>query len=129
MKDSFTGFLMVISFFTRIPIGRKVPYSEDVYKKGLIFFPFLGLIIGILLLIPMYIFKGFTWIKPLMILLTYMIVTGGIHLDGLADSCDGLLSGREKKKCLKLCEIRESVHLALQRLFFTCFLILYYSET
>ncbi|MDN5351634.1 MAG: adenosylcobinamide-GDP ribazoletransferase [Clostridiales bacterium] len=102
MKDGILGFLMVLSFFTRIPIGRKIPYDESIYRKGLYFFPMMGWVIGALLLVPMYLFKEFPMIKPLMILLVYLMVTGGIHLDGLADSCDGLLSGREKDKILEI---------------------------
>lgn len=95
-----SGFLLMISFFTRIPIGNRVEYTEKRYLSGLKYFPFVGLIIG-LFLVPFSMLPiDNTLIKGLLITIVYLFISGGIHLDGLADSTDGLFSARDKERIL-----------------------------
>ncbi len=100
--NNINGFLLMISFFTRIPIGRKIEYTEERYLKGLKWFPFVGLIIGIFLVPVTFLSVLDQNIKGLLIALIYLFVTGGIHLDGLADSSDGLFSNRSKERVLEI---------------------------
>lgn len=96
------GFLLMLSFFTRIPLGKYVAYEDEKYRKGLVTFPFVGLVIGFFLAIMTFIPMVSNTHKSILILLTYLWVSGGIHLDGLADSADGLLSGRSKERILEI---------------------------
>lgn len=91
-----TGFLIIISFFTRIPIGNKIEYNEDNFKKALSIYSLMGAVIGLLLMPVVIIGQMFhlSLIKGLLLTLCYVIITGGIHLDGSADTVDGLFSGR-----------------------------------
>ncbi|QSX06602.1 adenosylcobinamide-GDP ribazoletransferase [Sedimentibacter sp. zth1] len=92
----FRGLLVLISFFTRIPIGKKIEFNEAEYKKALCLYAFIGLIIGLVLTIGYFIgdFLEIIYIKGLIITAIYIIITGGIHLDGASDTVDGLFSGR-----------------------------------
>lgn len=92
----------MISFFTRIPIGSKVEYTEEKYLYGLKWFPFVGFVIGIFLVPVTLIGKFDQSIKGILLALVYLLVTGGIHLDGLADSSDGLFSNRSKERVLEI---------------------------
>lgn len=92
----------MLSFFTRIPLGKYVVYDDEKYRKGLVTFPFVGLVIGFFLAIVTFIPALSNTHKAILILLTYLWVSGGIHLDGLADSADGLLSGRFKERILDI---------------------------
>lgn len=96
------GFLLMLSFFTRIPLGKYVVYDDEKYRKGLVTFPFVGLVIGFFLAIITFIPTLPNTHKAILIVLTYLWVSGGIHLDGLADSADGLLSGRSKERILDI---------------------------
>ncbi|GAB6106192.1 adenosylcobinamide-GDP ribazoletransferase [Fusibacter bizertensis] len=102
MVNNLKGFLLMVSFFTRIPIGNKVEYTEEKYLYGLKWFPFVGIVIGVFLLPVSLIGKFDQNIKGILLVLIYLFVTGGIHLDGLADSSDGLFSNRNKERVLEI---------------------------
>lgn len=91
------SFFLMLSFFTRLPVPR-TEYEEETYQNGIKCVPVIGLLIGVilwgtaLLAGSLYLLN---WMSVLLIVV-YIILTGGLHLDGLADTCDGLFSGREK---------------------------------
>ena len=104
------GFLLLLSFMTRIPMP-KTEYDEEKLGKSMKYFPVVGIIIGFILLffciIFNFIFKNINYSAalPLMIIviiLTDLITTGGLHLDGLADTFDGIFSYRSKHKMLEI---------------------------
>jgi adenosylcobinamide-GDP ribazoletransferase len=41
-------------------------------------------------------------VANIIIILFYIFITGGLHLDGLSDTCDGIFSGRDKDKILEI---------------------------
>ncbi|MDW5300277.1 MAG: adenosylcobinamide-GDP ribazoletransferase [Sedimentibacter sp.] len=95
-----SGFLIFISFFTRIPIGRKIEYNEEKFKKALSIYTLMGAVIGLLLSLIYLIFNSIhiVFIRGLILVIGYIVITGGIHLDGAADTADGLFSGRTGEK-------------------------------
>ncbi len=100
----FRGFLILISFFTRIPIGKKIEYNEKEFVKGLCLYSLVGLIIGLFLALGYFLgnFLEIIYIKGLIITAIYIIITGGIHLDGASDTVDGLFSGRTGDKVFEI---------------------------
>ena len=109
IKNFFEQFIILIQFMTRIPIPLKISYSEKKLGKSIQFFPLVGLIIGLILyfanfLIIVYlknIFYNKTIIAIFLIILEILIV-GIIHIDGLADTFDGLFSYAKKEKMLEI---------------------------
>ena len=104
------GFLLLLSFMTRIPMP-KIEYDEEKLGKSMKYFPVVGVIVGLILLffciIFTFLFKNLSYIPllPLMIvlvILTDLITTGALHLDGLADTFDGIFSYRSKHKMLEI---------------------------
>ncbi len=95
-----SGFLTLISFFTRIPIGKKIEYNEENFKKALSLYTLMGAIIGLLLSLIYALIsnKSVDFIRGLILVVFYIVITGGIHLDGAADAADGLFSGRTGNK-------------------------------
>lgn len=97
------SFLLVLSYFTRIPLGGLVQYSEERYRKGVHYFPFVGLLLwGVLIPIHRMAEDANPFLISAILFAVYIAITGGIHIDGLADSCDGFLSGREKDRVMEI---------------------------
>lgn len=98
------GFLILISFFTRIPVGNKIEYDEDSYVKSLCLYSLMGAVIGLFLAIVYLIFNNIyiPLIKGLILTIGYIIITGGIHLDGTADTSDGIYSGRTGERIFEI---------------------------
>lgn len=97
-------FLLLLSFMTRIPI-KEVEYDREELGKSMIFFPLVGVIIGIFLIFTYRIFLMLTsnfLITSIFIVLVEILLTGAIHLDGLADTFDGIYSYRDKDKILEI---------------------------
>lgn len=97
-------FIIMVQFFTTIPIRQNIKCNTEDYGKGLVFAPLVGLIIGTLLMSIYYGLEPFFPPKVIFafIIIAYIILTGGIHLDGLADTFDGLFSGKSKEKILEI---------------------------
>lgn len=96
------SFLLIVSFFTRLPFGNLVSYTDERYRKSILYFPLVGLIIGVFTFIPFWFENLQASYKAFLAILIYLWISGGIHLDGLADSADGLLSGRPKERILEI---------------------------
>ncbi|NCB42748.1 MAG: adenosylcobinamide-GDP ribazoletransferase [Clostridia bacterium] len=96
------SFLLMLSFFTTLPFPQ-TEFSEERYKKGVNMLPFVGLVTGAILYGVSFADK----ILPeaalgIVLYLAYILITGGLHLDGLADSCDALFSGRDQIRMLEI---------------------------
>lgn len=109
IKNFFEQFIILLQFMTRIPIPLKINYSEKKLGKSIKFFPLVGLIIGLILyfsnfLVTVY-FKNIFYNKTIIaIFLTILeiLIVGIIHIDGLADTFDGLFSYAKKEKMLEI---------------------------
>ncbi len=90
----------IISFLTRIPI-RKQTRIEAVAAKTYLF-PlaalFIGLFVAVVAFVSFCFFGSAPEIAALFTLLAIYLVTGLIHLDGLADFFDGLMASGDSRK-------------------------------
>jgi adenosylcobinamide-GDP ribazoletransferase len=97
-------FLRAFSFLTILPVGQ-IPLSEEKgLARSMAFFPLVGLVIGLLLALGYYLLS-FLFSKSLVLWLTIgllALLTRGLHLDGFADTMDGLGSGGPREKTLEV---------------------------
>lgn len=100
MKD----FLRALSFLTVLPAGRFQVSGERDLARSMAFFPLVGLVVGLLLVLGYYLLSLFLP-RPLVLWLIIGLLaflTGGLHLDGFADTTDGLASGGPREKILEV---------------------------
>lgn len=98
------SFLIALQFLTAIPVKIK-QISDKNIACSMIYFPIVGLGIGLILTGINFLFNyfNFTDISVNIILVVSLIaLTGGLHLDGLSDMLDAFLSGKNKEEMLKI---------------------------
>ena len=96
------AFLLMLGFFTRLPAGQ-IEYSDERYIRGIPLLPFVGAVTGGLLLCVYQLHRLLPLpVVSLAVFSAYLLITGGIHMDGLGDSCDALFSGRDPQRMLEI---------------------------
>ncbi|MFZ2384712.1 MAG: adenosylcobinamide-GDP ribazoletransferase [Candidatus Omnitrophota bacterium] len=92
----FKGFLGALGFLSILPAGRDSRASDSL-SRSMIFFPLAGLFLGGVLcgLDKLFFLCGFpALLSAAAVTLALAFLTGGMHLDGLADTADGFFSGK-----------------------------------
>jgi adenosylcobinamide-GDP ribazoletransferase len=82
--------LTAFTFLTRLPVRFDTPAEQDV-GRSLAFFPFVGLTLGVLLAVAASLAATLPpSVTAVGLVALLAAMTGGLHLDGLADVFDGL---------------------------------------
>lgn len=96
--------LTAFMFYTRINIGKGVEYKSEYAKACTKYLPFIGWIVGGfsagVYLLSISVFSSVTAV--ILSILSSILLTGGFHEDGLADTCDGFGGGWTKEKILEI---------------------------
>lgn len=88
------GLLAALGFLTRLPVPRRVFDDPAAQRRSLPWYPWVGLLLGALL-------AGLAaclrHVDPLLaavvVVFAWVVATGALHLDGLADSADAWVGG------------------------------------
>ena len=95
--------LIALQFLTIIPFKIKGKVDDNDLGRSLIYFPIVGLLIGLFLVGITYISASLPpLVTSALILISWVVITGGIHLDGFADTCDGFYGNRPKYDILRI---------------------------
>ncbi|MGD0436631.1 MAG: adenosylcobinamide-GDP ribazoletransferase [Bryobacteraceae bacterium] len=95
-------FLAAVSFLTRIPVG--ITFDADDVAGSARWFPIVGALIGGFSVAGLLVFKRIfpPIITGALIVAIGALITGALHLDGLADTADGLGAGRTPEDALRI---------------------------
>jgi len=97
-------FPLAVSFLTILPVIDRRPASEETVAASFAWFPLVGFALGAALV-------GEDWIlahvfaqviRSVLIVISLTVVTGAVHLDGLADTADALGAGRDSDRALDI---------------------------
>jgi adenosylcobinamide-GDP ribazoletransferase len=97
-------FFLALQFFTRLPIPRWVGFEADWQRHAIRYFPAVGLpVAGISSVV--YLLALQIWPQTLAVLLAVgsgLWITGAMHEDGMADTCDGFGAGGGAERILRI---------------------------
>jgi len=97
------GFLLMLSFFTRLPVRYTHEFRQEVFIRGIKYTPAVGVILGMIMWGA---YKSLLWmdvpVMSVLLVLAYIWLTGGLHIDGLSDTCDGIFSSRSRERALEI---------------------------
>ena len=97
------GLVVAARFLTIVPLPAVVPGGVDTLGRAAVWFPVIGLGIGVVLVaaerVTATLFPSL--LAGLLTVTVWKLLTGGLHLDGLADCLDGL-AGRDAEHRLAI---------------------------
>jgi cobalamin 5'-phosphate synthase/cobalamin synthase len=97
-------FLAAVSFLTRLPVERRFHFGPKEVARSARWFPLVGLLMGALSMGSWYalslIFSPL--VTAVLLVALGAILTGALHLDGLADTADGFGGGRTREDVLRI---------------------------
>jgi adenosylcobinamide-GDP ribazoletransferase len=97
-------FILMMQFLTTLPVKVNVQAGREDFGKGLAMAPLVGLVIGALM-------AGFNYliamlfpplVAAVLTMAVYILLTGGLHMDGLGDTADGIFSNRPAERILEI---------------------------
>ncbi len=103
MKQLFKDLVVAFQFLSRLPLPS-VEFDPDSLSRSVMFFPVVGLVVGLggvglqRLLTP----HLSRMLAAILVLVFFVMVTGGLHEDGLADTADGLGGGWNREQMLAI---------------------------
>jgi len=88
------SFAIAIQFLTRIPIRLQHAPNQKEIGLSLNYYPLVGLLLGVLLYALALLLHSLpVMLSAALITVFWTLITGGLHLDGLADSADAWIGG------------------------------------
>lgn len=95
---------IALGFLTVLPISLSEDPQPDDLGKSAVWFPFVGLIIGLILAGSFWLFSHLfsQFMSSVLVVSVWVVLTGGLHLDGLADCCDGFFASKPAERRLEI---------------------------
>lgn len=89
-----TAFLLALQFLTRVPVSINTTVSDKQLGLSVLYYPLIGLLIGAaMVLLTTGLAQVAISVQAALLLTFWVIITGGLHLDGLADCADAWVGG------------------------------------
>lgn len=97
--------VVAFQFLTRLYLPINAEWDTANLRRSLMWFGLVGAFIGVILAGAMTLFNRLDLIpavSAIIILLIWIFITGGMHIDGISDMADGFFSMRDKEKTLEI---------------------------
>lgn len=97
--------VVAFQFLTRLYLPINAEWDTANLRRSLMWFGLVGVFIGVILAGAMTLFNRFDLIpavSAIIILIIWIFITGGMHIDGISDMADGFFSMRDKEKTLEI---------------------------
>jgi len=97
-------FITALQFLTVFRVRKDHDVNESELAQSMVYFPFVGFVIGIILV---YADKAIQRLLPdtisnIFLVLLSVLITRALHIDGLADSVDGIMGGTDPESRLAI---------------------------
>lgn len=104
MKQGLKQLLLMLQFFSRLPLPWQLTVTEEDFHQGILFLPLVGLLLGAVNALAYWLgaMLGGRELAALAAIVSNLWLTGAFHLDGLADTCDGIYSSRKRERMLEI---------------------------
>jgi adenosylcobinamide-GDP ribazoletransferase len=98
------AFFAALQFLTLFPRPGWMQHSTNEVGRSAIFFPVVGLILGLILVLVNFLLLAFASAGLLSVILVTLLafMTRGLHLDGVGDTFDGLGAGGDRDRILSV---------------------------
>lgn len=100
------NFIVALQFLTIFTVKRNHEVNEGDLARSIAWFPVVGFLLGVVLV---YSDKALLWILPhtntlsnALLLVISVVTTRALHMDGLADTLDGLMGGKDRESRLRI---------------------------
>jgi len=95
---------LATSFLTILPVIDRRRASDDTVAASFAWFPIVGFVLGAALTAEDWLLAHVfaQVIRSVLIIVSLTVVTGAVHLDGLADTADALGAGRDRERALDI---------------------------
>jgi adenosylcobinamide-GDP ribazoletransferase len=97
-----------LAFLTQIPVGSDVRFDDDSIRHSILFYPVIGLLLGAVSYLAAGLMPFTLILNSALIVCLLVVLTGGLHLDGLADCTDAWFGGMGDK--VRTLEIMKDSH-------------------
>ena len=126
------GVILAVQFLTVLPIRMQVEWNERMARAAVLSFPFVGAIIGTLLIAQHQLLSGHVSLLVLSfsLLFSSIFLSGGLHADGWMDCSDAYFSYRDLQRRLDIMsDSRVGAFAVLSILFLLGFRFVFMFET
>jgi adenosylcobinamide-GDP ribazoletransferase len=99
-----SSFVAALQFLTIFPWPKRPERSAEEVGQAAIYFPVIGLLLGMILALVNWLLRAFTTasLSSIAVVTLLALLTRGLHLDGLADTFDGLGAGGDRERMLRV---------------------------
>jgi adenosylcobinamide-GDP ribazoletransferase len=104
LTDEVPLLLTAIQYFTRVPVPRVIDFSQDRLDRSMRYFPLIGVLVGGAMALG-FDLTSRLWPSSVAVAIVIslgVLMTGGLHEDGLADFCDAFFAGRDRDTTLAI---------------------------
>jgi len=103
VKYGWEQFRIALGFLTILPVDRDLQKTPERIGHSMALFPAAGLLLGLILVVLNSLLGVFIprAVLDCLLLLIMIVITGALHLDGIADLFDGLAGGKDREGVLR----------------------------